>query len=61
MIGSYVLGGFVFLMSDSMFSAAFDVLIKISKSYQPQILSLISKYMFQIFVFVEYLIRLLIS
>ena len=37
MIGSSVLGGLVFWMSDSIFSAAFDVLIKISESYSPQI------------------------
>ena len=37
MIGSFVLGGLVFLISDSIFSAAFDVLIKISESYQPHI------------------------
>ena len=34
MIGSSVLGGFVFLISDSMFSTAFDVLIKILKVYR---------------------------
>ena len=36
MIGSSVLGDFVFLIYDSMFSAAFDVLIKILKSYRHQ-------------------------
>ena len=39
MIGSFVLGGLVFLISDSIFSAAFDILIKISESYQPHILT----------------------
>ena len=42
MMGSSVLGGLVFWISDSTFSAAFDVLIKIAESYQPQIPSPLS-------------------
>ena len=42
MIGSFFLGGLVFLMSDSMFSTAFDVLIKILESYRSQIPSTLS-------------------
>ena len=37
MIGSSDHGGLVFWMSDSMFSDAFDVLIKILESYRSQI------------------------
>ena len=41
MIGSSVHGGLVFWISDSMFSTTFDVLIKISKVYRHQNLTVV--------------------